>query len=53
VRIAHDLEPENDVMERENLAKLAKPIAASFEEFLRTFASGTPNIRPLHPGDIS
>jgi hypothetical protein len=53
VLIAHDLEPENGEMKREDLAKLAKPIAASFEEFLRAFASGTLDIDPLYPGDIS
>lgn len=53
VLIAHDLEPENDEMKREDLAKLAKPIAASFEEFLKAFVSETLDIKPLYPGDIS
>jgi len=49
VLIAHDLEPENDVMKREDLAELAKPIAASFEDFLKAFASETVDIEPLYP----
>jgi hypothetical protein len=53
VLIAHDLAPENDKMKREDLAKLAKPIAASFEEFLKAFVSETLDIKPLYPGDIS
>ncbi len=53
VLIAHDLEPENDEMKREDLAKLAKPIAVSFEEFLKAFVSETLDIKPLYPGDIS
>jgi hypothetical protein len=35
VLIAHDLEPENDEMKREDLEKLAKPISTSFESFLK------------------
>lgn len=53
VLIAHDLEPDNDEMKREDLAKLAKPIAASFDEFLKAFVSETLDTRPLYPGDIS
>ena len=53
VLIAHDLEPENGEMKREDLARLAKPIAISFSEFLQGFASETLDIRPIYPGDIS
>jgi hypothetical protein len=53
VLIAHDLEPENDEMKREDLAKFAKPIAASFDEFLKAFVSETLDTTPLYPGDIS
>jgi hypothetical protein len=49
VLIAHDLEPENDEMKLEDLAKLAKPIATSFENFLKAFVSETLNIKPLYP----
>jgi hypothetical protein len=49
VLIAHDLEPENDEMKREDLAKLAKPIAASFEDFLKAFVSESLDIKPLYP----
>jgi len=49
VLIAHDLEPENDEMKREDLAKLAKPIAASFEGFLKAFVSESLDIKPLYP----
>jgi hypothetical protein len=49
VLIAHDLEPENDEMKREELAKLAKPMAASFEDFLKAFASETVDTEPLYP----
>lgn len=49
VLIAHDLEPENEKMKREDLAKLAKPIAASFEDFLKKFVSETVDTEPLYP----
>lgn len=49
VLIAHDLEPENDEMERDDLAELAKPIAPSFENFLQAFVSETLDIEPLYP----
>ncbi len=49
VLIAHDLEPESDEIRREDLAKLAKPIAASFEGFLEAFVSETLDIEPLYP----
>jgi hypothetical protein len=49
VLIAHDLEPENDEMIREDLAKLAKPVAASFESFLNAFVSQTLDTEPLYP----
>jgi len=49
VLIAHDLEPENDEMKREDLAKLAKPIAPSFEDFLKAFVSEALDIEPLYP----
>jgi SMI1 / KNR4 family (SUKH-1) len=53
VLIAHDLEPEHDTMKREDLEKLAKPIAPSFDEFLTAFVSETLDITPLYPSDIS
>jgi hypothetical protein len=53
VLIAHDLEPENDEMKREELEKLAKPIAPSFEDFLKSFVSETVDIEPIYPGDVS
>ena len=49
VLIAHDLEPKDDEMKREDLAKLAKPIAHSFEAFLEAFVSGSLDIDPLYP----
>lgn len=49
VLIAHDLEPDNDQIKREDLAGLAKPIAVSFESFLNAFASETLDIKPLYP----
>ena len=49
VLIAHDLEPENDEMKREELAKVAKPVAASFEDFLKAYASESLDIEPLCP----
>ena len=49
VLIAHDLEPKDDEMKREDLAKLAKPIAHSFEVFLEAFVSGFLDIKPLYP----
>ena len=48
VLIAHDLEPENDQIKREDLARFAKPIAASFEGFLKAFVSETLDIEPLY-----
>lgn len=58
--IAHDLEPENDVMKCEDLAKLAKPIAPSLESFLQAFVLEALDIDPLYPpfdsgkfGDLS
>jgi hypothetical protein len=49
VLIAHDLEPENDQMQREDLAQLAKPVNGSFEDFLKAFASETVDAQPLYP----
>lgn len=49
VLIAHDLEPNDDAMEREDLAKLAKPVATSFGDFLQGFASETLDTKPLYP----
>jgi hypothetical protein len=49
VLIAHDLEPENDEMKREELAKLAKPIAVGFGEFLQKFVAETLDTKPLYP----
>jgi SMI1 / KNR4 family (SUKH-1) len=49
VLIAHDLEPENDEMKREELEKLAKPIAESFEKFLESFAASTLDRDPVYP----
>ena len=48
VLIAHDLEPENDTMKREDLAQLAKVVAPSFEEFLKGYASEALDIEPLY-----
>jgi hypothetical protein len=48
VLIAYDLEPENDETKREDLRKLAKPIAASFEDFLKAFVSDTLDIERLY-----
>jgi hypothetical protein len=44
VLIAHDLEPKDDEMKREDPAKLAKPIAHS-----EAFVSGSLDIEPLYP----
>jgi hypothetical protein len=49
VLIAHDLEPAHDEMNRDDLAKLAKPIADSFDAFLEAFVSETLDIKPLYP----
>jgi hypothetical protein len=49
VLIAHDLEPENDEMKREELEKLAKPIAESFGKFLERFAASTLDRDPVYP----
>ncbi|GAC1641332.1 MAG: hypothetical protein NVS9B14_22960 [Candidatus Acidiferrum sp.] len=49
VLIAHDLEPENDEMKREDLEKLAKPVAASFTAFLESFALESLDTKPLYP----
>jgi len=49
VLIAHDLEPENDEMKREELSKLAKPVAESFEDFLHKFAAATVDTEPIYP----
>jgi hypothetical protein len=49
VLIAHDLEPESEEMKREDLTKLAKPVAASFAEFLQKFVAETLDIKPLYP----
>jgi hypothetical protein len=47
VLIAHDLELRDDEMKREDPAKLANPIARSFEAFLEAFVSGSLDIDPL------
>jgi hypothetical protein len=49
VLIAHDLEPENDEMNREDLEKLAKTVSESFGDFLKLFASGSLHTKPLYP----
>ena len=49
VLIAHDLEPENDEIKREDLAKLAKPIAASFGDFLQAFVLEKLDTVPIYP----
>jgi hypothetical protein len=49
VLIAHDLEPEGERMSREELSRLAKPIAASFNFFLTAFISETLDLVPLYP----
>ena len=49
VLIAHDLEPENDQMKRQDLEKLAKPVAVNFEDFLQKFVAGTLDLKPLYP----
>jgi len=48
VLIAHDLEPENDEMKREDLEKLAKPIAESFEKFLEGFVASALDRDPIY-----
>ena len=49
VLIAHDWEPKDDEMKREDLAELAKPMAHSFEVFLEAFVSGSLDLEPLYP----
>lgn len=49
VLIAHDLEPEDDKMVREELSKLAKPIADSFAQFLEGFAAASLDREPIYP----
>ena len=49
VLIAHDLEPEDDRMVREDLAKLTKPIADNFAQFLEGFVTGTLDREPIYP----
>jgi hypothetical protein len=49
VLIAHDLEPDHEMMKREDLAKLAKPIAAWFQEFLQAFVAEALDTEPLYP----
>ena len=49
VLIVHDLEPENDTMVREELSKLAKPVASSFTVFLEAFVAETLDLEPLFP----
>jgi hypothetical protein len=49
VLIAHDLEPEDEKMAREDLSKLAKPIAESLDKFLEGFVAGTLDRKPLYP----
>jgi hypothetical protein len=49
VLIAHDLEPKDDEMKREDLAKPAQPIAHSFEVFLEAFLSASLDSKPLYP----
>lgn len=49
VLIAHDLEPENDEMKCEDLAKLTNPIGPSFESFLQAFVLEALDIDPLYP----
>jgi len=48
VLITHELAiPDDEKMNREDLVKLAKPIAASFDDFLKAFVSETLDIEPL------
>lgn len=49
VLIAHDLEPEDDKMVREDLSKLAKPIVDSFAKFLEGFVAGSLDRKPIYP----
>lgn len=49
VLIAHDLEPPNDEMPRDELSKLAKQVAVSFEDFLQRFVAATLDTEPLYP----
>jgi hypothetical protein len=49
VLIAHDLEPDSDEMNREDLEKLAKTVSASFGDFLELFASATLDTKPFYP----
>ena len=49
VLIAHDLEPDDDRMAREELAKVAKPVASSFQDFLQAFVSESLDSKPLYP----
>jgi hypothetical protein len=48
VLIAHDLEPDGEKMAREDLSKLAKPIAESLDKFLEGFVAGTLDRKPLY-----
>jgi len=48
VLIAHDLDWDDEAT-RSNIAKLAKPIAGSFEEFLGKYVSEELDIQPLYP----
>jgi len=49
VLIAHDLEPENDEMEREDLEKLVKPIVPDLQSFLEAFVSPAIDREPIYP----
>src|SRR5262249_5189873 len=49
VLIAHDLEPDNEHMNREDLQKLAKSISHNLDIFLGAFVSETLDIAPLYP----
>jgi hypothetical protein len=48
VLIAHDLEPENDEMNREDLKRLAKTVAGSFRDFLELLAFASLDTNPLY-----
>jgi hypothetical protein len=49
VLFAHHLEPENDEMKREDLARLAKSIATWLGEFLQAFLAERLDTAPLYP----
>jgi SMI1 / KNR4 family (SUKH-1) len=53
VLIAHDLEPDDDKMVREDLSKVTKEIAESFSKFLEGFVTGRLDREPIYrPFDL-